>query len=67
MVRLYARQLFSALHQRHPVGSVHGNARPESVLLVPGSNSVIDFESGCFDGNQKDGRPERRFVRAPEV
>jgi dual specificity tyrosine-phosphorylation-regulated kinase 2/3/4 len=44
--------------------------KPQNVLLVPGSNSLIkliDFGSACFDGQQKYEDIQSRFYRAPEV
>jgi dual specificity tyrosine-phosphorylation-regulated kinase 2/3/4 len=70
LVRLYALQMFSALDQVHRVGAIHCDMKPENVLLVPGSNTLvklIDFGSSCFDGYQKYEYIQSRFYRAPEV
>lgn len=70
LVRLYALQMFSALDQCHRVGAIHCDIKPENVLLVPGSNTLIkliDFGSGCFAGRQKYEYIQSRFYRAPEV
>lgn len=69
-VRMYAMQMLSGLEVCHKLGAVHCDIKPENVLLVQGSQSlvkVIDFGSGCFNGHQKYEYIQSRFYRAPEV
>jgi dual specificity tyrosine-phosphorylation-regulated kinase 2/3/4 len=69
-VRIYALQLLKGLEMCHRNGVVHCDIKPENVLLVKGSQSVIkliDFGSGCFVGHQKYEYIQSRFYRAPEV
>lgn len=70
LVRLYALQILSALDQCQRIKSIHCDIKPENILLVPGSNTLvklIDFGSSCFDGSQKYEYIQSRFYRAPEV
>ena len=70
LVRLYALQILSALEQVHRAGAIHCDIKPENILLIPGSKTLIklvDFGSGCFDGKQKYFYIQSRFYRAPEV
>ncbi|OHS96705.1 CMGC family protein kinase [Tritrichomonas foetus] len=69
-VRLYALQMYEGLETAHRNAIVHCDIKPENVLLVPGSQSlikVIDWGSGCFAGHQKYEYIQSRFYRAPEV
>ena len=69
-VRLYALQMFEGLETCHRNAIVHCDIKPENVLLIPGSQSlikIIDFGSGCFSGHQKYEYIQSRFYRAPEV
>ncbi|KAK8878233.1 hypothetical protein M9Y10_004998 [Tritrichomonas musculus] len=70
LVRLYALQILSALEQVHRAGAIHCDIKPENILLLPGSKTLVklvDFGSGCFDGHQKYFYIQSRFYRAPEV
>ena len=70
LVRLYALQILSALEQVHRAGAIHCDIKPENILLIPGSKTlikIVDFGSGCFDGHQKYFYIQSRFYRAPEV
>lgn len=70
LVRLYALQILSALEQVHRAGAIHCDIKPENILLIPGSKTLIklvDFGSGCFDGHQKYFYIQSRYYRAPEI
>ena len=70
LVRLYALQILSALERIHRIGAAHCDIKPENILLVQGSKTlvkIIDFGSGCFDGHQLYEYIQSRFYRAPEV
>jgi dual specificity tyrosine-phosphorylation-regulated kinase 2/3/4 len=70
VVRRYAEELLEALSAVHGAGVVHCDVKPENVLCVDGSKGdvkLIDFGSGCFDGNQRYQYIQSRFYRAPEV
>jgi dual specificity tyrosine-phosphorylation-regulated kinase 2/3/4 len=57
--------MFAALNKCHRIGDI----KPENVLLVRESNvmiKLIDFGSGCFDGNQKYEYIKSRFYRVTE-
>ena len=69
-VRSLAQQMFGALDHIHKCGVVHCDVKPENVMQVPGSTSafkLIDFGSGCFNGQQRYPYIQSRFYRAPEV
>jgi dual specificity tyrosine-phosphorylation-regulated kinase 2/3/4 len=70
VVRRYALQLLEALRACHAAGVVHCDLKPENVLCTDETKSsvkLIDFGSGCFDGNQRFQYIQSRFYRAPEV
>jgi dual specificity tyrosine-phosphorylation-regulated kinase 2/3/4 len=70
IVRKYAQQLLEALRACHSAGVVHCDLKPENVLCTDDTKSsvkLIDFGSGCFDGNQRFQYIQSRFYRAPEV
>jgi dual specificity tyrosine-phosphorylation-regulated kinase 2/3/4 len=70
VVRRYAAQLLEALAVCHAAGVVHCDLKPENVLCADDAKSsvkLIDFGSGCFDGNQRFQYIQSRFYRAPEV
>ena len=69
-VRMFAQQMLNGLEMCHRNGVVHCDIKPENVLLVKGSQTlvkVIDFGSSCFVGHQKYEYIQSRFYRAPEV
>jgi dual specificity tyrosine-phosphorylation-regulated kinase 2/3/4 len=70
LVRRYAWQLVEALCACHAAGVVHCDLKPENVLFADEAKSsvkLIDFGSGCFDGDQRFQYIQSRFYRAPEV
>jgi dual specificity tyrosine-phosphorylation-regulated kinase 2/3/4 len=70
VVRRYARQLVGALCACHTAGVVHCDLKPENILCTDDGKSnvkLIDFGSGCFDGEQRFQYIQSRFYRAPEV
>jgi len=70
LVRLYAIQIISALAYCHKNCICHCDLKPENVLVIPGSSTLvklIDFGTGCFSGKQKFQYIQSRAYRAPEV
>lgn len=73
-VRLYARQLFIALHHIAKLGIVHADIKPDNILVNDSFNVVklCDFGSAFKEadsGNGNDPTPYlvSRYYRAPEV
>ena len=68
-VRGVAQQMFRALSDIHKCGVVHCDVKPENVLQGASTLEfkLIDFGSGCFNGQQRYQYIQSRFYRAPEV
>jgi dual specificity tyrosine-phosphorylation-regulated kinase 2/3/4 len=69
-LRPIARQILRAIAFTHAHGYVHCDVKPENIVLEPGSDNrvrLIDFGSGCTDGQSHFSYIQSRFYRAPEV
>ena len=70
VVKGIAKQVLEALSFVHSHGYVHCDMKPENILLIPGSTTLVkiaDFGSACRIGAKHFDYIQSRFYRAPEV
>jgi serine/threonine protein kinase len=63
-------QLLLSLAHLNSLNLVHCDIKPENILMESYGGcrcKVIDFGSGCFEGDWKSGYVQSRSYRAPEV
>jgi len=69
-VKIYAKQLFSALKHMKACGVIHGDIKPDNIVINSQLSSIklCDFGSACYtDENEITPYLVSRFYRAPEI
>ena len=70
LIRALLKQLLHDLVALQKVGVIHGDIKPENIMLTDGFSSsikLIDFGSAQEEGNFKASYFQSRYYRAPEV
>jgi len=69
-VKIYAKQLFSALKHMKACGIIHGDIKPDNIVINSQLSNIklCDFGSACYaDENEITPYLVSRFYRAPEI
>ncbi|CAK78461.1 unnamed protein product (macronuclear) [Paramecium tetraurelia] len=69
-LRQFALQILVALNYLQKLNIIHCDLKPENVMIQDMKQKIIklvDFGSGCIDGNQMYTYIQSRYYRAPEV
>ena len=70
LIRVILKQLLHDLVALQKVGVIHGDIKPENIMLTDGFSSsikLIDFGSAQVEGNFNASYFQSRYYRAPEV
>ncbi|CAD8082677.1 unnamed protein product [Paramecium primaurelia] len=69
-LRQFAQQILVALNYLQKLNIIHCDLKPENVMIQDMKQKIIklvDFGSGCINGNQVYTYIQSRYYRAPEV